>query len=121
MNRSSENTLDSALDGALAAGTVGEGVTRSNAAAAAEGSVGTLVFQNTFVQLSGRFLSLLLSAATSVLLARYLGRERLGEYGALYAYLALFSWLSTFCLEQILAREVSRRRADAALIFHTGS
>jgi O-antigen/teichoic acid export membrane protein len=121
MNRSSENTLDSALDGALAAGTVGEGVTRSNAAAAAERSVGTLVFQNTLVQLSGRFLSLLLSAATSVLLARYLGRERLGEYGALYAYLALFSWLSTFCLEQILAREVSRRRADAALIFHTGS
>ena len=84
-------------------------------------STGALVFQNTFVQLAGRFVSLLLSAATSILLARYLGRERMGEYGALYAYLALYSWLATFSLEQILAREVSRRRSEAEMILHTGS
>ncbi len=84
-------------------------------------SAGTRVFQNTVVLLGGRFLALLLSAVTSILLARYLGRERMGQYGALYAYLALYSWLATFCLEQILAREVSRRRSEAAMIFHTGS
>jgi PST family polysaccharide transporter len=84
-------------------------------------SVGTRVFQNTIVQLGGRGFSLLLSAASSILLARYLGRERMGEYGALYAYLALYSFLATFCLEPILAREVSRRRSEATQIFHTGS
>ncbi len=84
-------------------------------------SVGTRVFQNTIVQLGGRGFSILLSAAASILLARYLGRERMGEYGALYAYLGLYSFLATFCLEPILAREVSRRRPEAAQIFHTGS
>jgi len=84
-------------------------------------SVGTRVFQNTIVQLGGRGFSLLLSAAASILLARYLGRERMGEYGALYAYLGLYSFLATFCLEPILAREVSRRRSEATQIFHTGS
>ena len=84
-------------------------------------SVGARVFQNTIVQLGGRGFSLLFSAAASILLARYLGQERMGEYGALYAYLGLYSFLSTFCLEPILAREVSRRRSEATMIFHTGS
>src|SRR5258708_19585060 len=84
-------------------------------------SVGARVFQNTIVQLGGRGFSLLLSAAASILLARYLGQERMGEYGALYAYLGLYSFLATFCLEPILAREVSRRRSEATMIFHTGS
>jgi O-antigen/teichoic acid export membrane protein len=84
-------------------------------------TVGTRVFQNTMVLLGGRGFSLLLSAAASILLARYLGRDRMGEYGALYAYLSLYSWLATFCLEPILAREVSQRRSEATQIFHTGS
>jgi O-antigen/teichoic acid export membrane protein len=62
-----------------------------------------------------------LSAATSVLLARYLGRERMGEYGAIYAYLALYSWLATFGLDQILAREASQRRGEAGSILLTGT
>lgn len=89
-------------------------------AAAARG-VGTRVFQNTIVQLAGRGAALVLAAATSILLARFLGRERMGEYGALYAYLMLYSWLATFGLEQILAREASQRRADAGSIFFTGT
>ena len=83
--------------------------------------MGTRVFQNTVIQLGGRGASLLLSAAASVALARYLGRERLGEYGALYAYLALYSWLATFGLEPILAREAAQRRTEASSIFVTGS
>jgi len=82
--------------------------------------VGGKVLQNTAVQLAGRGVSLALSFATSVLLARYLGRERMGEYGAIFAYLALFSFLATFSLEPILAREASRRRSEATQIFHTG-
>jgi O-antigen/teichoic acid export membrane protein len=83
--------------------------------------IGTRVFQNTIVQLGGRAISLLFSFATSILLARYLGRERMGEYGAIYAYLSLYAFLATFGLDQILAREVSLRRTEAAQIFHTGS
>jgi O-antigen/teichoic acid export membrane protein len=84
-------------------------------------SVGARVFQNTMVQLGGRGVSLILSFATSILLARYLGRERMGEYGAIFAYLSLFSFLATFSLEPILAREASRRRSEATQIFHTGT
>lgn len=84
-------------------------------------SLGTRVFQNTVALLLGRGAGLVLSLAASVILARYLGREKLGQYGAVYAYLMLWSWLSTFGLEQILAREVSKKRADAGHIFFTGS
>jgi O-antigen/teichoic acid export membrane protein len=83
--------------------------------------VGTRVFQNTVILLGGRGASLFLSAAASVVLARYLGREGLGEYGALYAYLTLYSWLATFGLEPILAREAAQRRSEASSIFFTGS
>ncbi len=83
--------------------------------------VGKRVFQNTAVLLGGRGAGLLLSAATSIVLARYLGRERLGEYGALYAYLTLFTWLATFGLESVLAREAAQQRLEASSIFFTGS
>lgn len=94
--------------------------TTTSSAAAGPG-LGIKVFQNTIAQLGGKGGSVLLSAATSVLLARYLGRERLGEYGAIYAYLSLYAWLVTFSLEQILARDVSLRRSDAAALFHTAT
>jgi len=84
-------------------------------------SLGTQVFQNTAAQLIGRVFSIGFSGATSILLARYLGKERLGEYGAIYAYLALYGFLATFCLEQILAREISLRRTQGAEIFRTGT
>ena len=90
-------------------------------AAAQPPRVGTRVFQNTIAQLVGRGVGLLFSAATSILLARFLGRERMGEYGAVYAYLALYTWIGTFGLEQILAREASQRRTEAASIFFTGT
>jgi O-antigen/teichoic acid export membrane protein len=88
---------------------------------AAKPSLGTQVFQNTAAQLIGRVVSIGLSAATSILLARYLGKERLGEYGAIYAYLALYGFFATFCLEQILVREISLRRAQGAEIFRTAT
>ena len=94
------------------------GASRSPAAGA---MIGTRVFQNTIAQLGGRGVSLVLSAATSILLARYLGRERMGEYGAIYAYLALYTWLATFGLEQILAREASQRRTEAGSILLSGT
>jgi len=84
-------------------------------------SLGVQVFQNTAAQLAGRVIGIFLSAGTSILLARYLGKEKLGEYGAIYAYLSLYGFFATFCLEQILAREISVRRHQAAEIFRTGT
>src|SRR5882762_6606977 len=84
-------------------------------------SLGARVFQNTAAQLGGRVIGIFFSAGTSILLARYLGKEKLGEYGAIYAYLALFGFFATFCLEQILAREVSIRRHQGAELFHTAT
>jgi O-antigen/teichoic acid export membrane protein len=61
------------------------------------------------------------SAVSSVFLARFLGKERLGEYGALYAYLSLYGFFATFCLKQILAREVSQHPEKSAELFRTGT
>jgi PST family polysaccharide transporter len=91
------------------------------ASEASRRSLGVRVFQNTAAILGGRVVGLVFSSGTSVLLARFLGRERLGEYGAIYAYLALYGFFATFCLEQILAREVSIRRDQAAQLFYTGT
>jgi len=91
------------------------------ASVAAGPNIGFKVFQNTLAQLGGKGGGVLLSAATSILLARYLGRERLGEYGAIYAYLSIYSWMVTFSLDQILARDVSQRRSEASALLHTGS
>jgi O-antigen/teichoic acid export membrane protein len=90
-------------------------------AEAPQANLGTRVFQNTAAQLIGRVFGIGFSAVTSILLARYLGKERLGEYGAIYAYLALYGFLASFCLEQILAREISLRRAEGAEIFRTAT
>ena len=99
----------------------GQPLSPQPASAASGPNIGFKVFQNTIAQLGGKGVGVLLSAATSILLARYLGRERMGEYGAIYAYLALYSWIATFSLDQILARDVSLRRQDAAALFHTGT
>ena len=84
-------------------------------------SLGARVFQNTAAQLGGRVIGIFFSAGTSILLARYLGKERLGQYGAIYAYLALYGFFATFCLEQILAREISVRPQQAAELFRTAT
>ena len=104
--------------------TPAEGVSANGtkeAAGAQKLSLGARVFQNTAAQLGGRVIGIFFSAGTSILLARFLGKEKLGEYGAIYAYLALYGFFATFCLEQILAREISLRREKAAELFHTGT
>lgn len=93
----------------------------SPAEPAKKSSLGLKVFQNVTAILAGRAISIPLSIATSILLVRFLGRERMGQYGALYAYLSFFGFLSTAALDQILAREVSIRRAAAAQIFHVAT
>lgn len=78
------------------------------------------VAQNTLAVLAGRGLGLVFTGAASVVLARYLGVERLGEYGAIYAYVSLFIWLASAGLAPVIAREAAQRRYEAGSIVFTG-
>jgi O-antigen/teichoic acid export membrane protein len=81
----------------------------------------TRVLHNTAALLGGRGVSIVLSGGASVILARYLGSEKLGEFGAVYAYATLFGWLATFGIDTIMAREASIDRNQAANILRTGT
>lgn len=77
------------------------------------------VSQNTAALLSERISGLSSSTGTSILLARFLGRERPGQYGAVYVCLSPYGSSAKFCLEQIFLRETKVRRHQAAEIFDT--
>src|SRR3984893_1129013 len=89
-------------------------------AASGAGTLGSRIFKNIATLIGGQGLNLALSAAATILLARYLGSSQLGEFGALYAYLGLYGWLSTFGLDSILARHVAQDRERAGSILLTG-
>lgn len=78
----------------------------------------SLVLQNTAANIAGRGLAIAFSTGAAILLARFLGAEKLGEYGAIYAYLALFVWMATFGFEPILVREISREKKRAANLLY---
>ncbi len=77
------------------------------------------VFQNTAVTLVGRAITLLLGLGASVLLVRTLGREQYGQYASFYAYLALFCWLPSLGMEQVIVRESSIQTEKEGSIFGT--
>jgi PST family polysaccharide transporter len=77
------------------------------------------VLQNAAAAITGRGLAILFSTGAAILLARFLGVEKLGEYGAIYAYIGLFSWMATFGFEPVLIRELSRERNNASSLVHT--
>jgi len=81
---------------------------------------GIRVLQNTAVVFAARSMGLVFAAAANFMLVRYLGTERLGQYGAIYAYLSLFAWLASLGLAPILTREAAQARGQAASIIHTG-
>jgi O-antigen/teichoic acid export membrane protein len=80
---------------------------------------GVRVMQNTVVVFIGRGIGLVLAGASSVLLTRGLGPERLGEYGVIYAYLTLFGMLASFGIGPILVREAAQNRKEAGDITYT--
>src|ERR1700722_11060032 len=81
----------------------------------------TRVLHNTAALLGGRGISIVLSGGASIVLARYLGSEKLGEFGAIYAYATLFGWLATFGIDAVMAREASIDRPQARNILRTGA
>jgi O-antigen/teichoic acid export membrane protein len=92
----------------------------SSSVAAPAPGVGTRVMRNASAMLAGRGLSLLLAGLASVVLARYLGAEKLGEFTAVYAYLTLFAWLSGSAMAPVVVREISQNRDQRGSIIQTG-
>jgi len=84
-------------------------------------NLGQTILKNIATLFAGRGLSTALSAFAVILLARYLGREQLGLYGAIYSYIGLYAWLATFGIEPILGREAAQHREQAGSILFTGS
>jgi O-antigen/teichoic acid export membrane protein len=84
-------------------------------------NLGHTLLKNIAALFVGRGLGTVLSAVASILLARYLGREQLGRYGAIYAYIGLYAWLATFGIESIIGREAAQRRDQAGSILFTGT
>ena len=82
--------------------------------------IATKVVQNTAVLLTGRIATALLGGASSILIARCLGIEQLGEFSSLYAYVSLFVWLATLGIESVLTRESARWRERSSSIIATG-
>ena len=87
--------------------------------AEAERDIGARVSTNAGAILVGRGLAIGFSLAAGIVLARYLGSEKLGLFSSIYAYLALFNWLATFGFEPILIREISKERGSAGSLIHT--
>src|SRR4030042_2578907 len=80
-----------------------------------------IVFKNTSAIIAGRVINLFFTIVSSVLIARYLGSEKLGQYASLYAYLTLFSWLTTLGMEQIIVRESAKQKEQAEKFFGTAT
>ncbi len=97
-----------------------EDIDNSRAISTDREGTGPRVFKNIVTLIGGQGFNLVLSGFSTILLARYLGALRLGEFGAVYAYLGLYSWLTTFGLETILTRQVARDRERAGSILLTG-
>ena len=108
------------LDGIPPAPEQHEAVEPAHVISADRESLGPRVFKNIVTLIGGQGFNLVLSGFSTILLARYLGALRLGEFGAVYAYLGLYSWLTTFGLETILTRQVARDRERAGSILLTG-
>lgn len=76
-----------------------------------------IIFQNTAAIVIGRIVILLFTLSSSIILVRYLGSGKLGQYASFYAYPTIFGWLTTLGMEQIIVREAAKQRDKAEQIF----
>ncbi len=74
------------------------------------------VTQNTVLVFAGQFFSLAIHLATTVLLARYLGKSDFGNFSFALAWVSVFAVIADFGMKSILVREISRQPEYATLI-----
>lgn len=71
------------------------------------------IAKNTSALTVARILRKVFSAFVSILLIRYLGSQKYGEFSFIYAYLSFFHIFSSFGIDNIVIREASRFKEKA--------
>jgi PST family polysaccharide transporter len=74
------------------------------------GSLKRIVLRNTGVQLATQAAGVVFGLVTTLVLSRYLGVERFGEFNYLFAFYYFFLTASDFGVTTIVIREASQRR-----------
>jgi len=64
---------------------------------------------NTFIQILGKGISIILGFITVGLLTRYLGQEGFGNFTLVFAYLSLFGIIADFGLQLTMVRELAKK------------
>lgn len=67
------------------------------------------VFKNVTSQMGGRLLLTVIRFGIAVLIARYLGVERFGEYSLILAILLIAEWVTDFGLTEIVVRAICQQ------------
>ena len=80
----------------------------------------SVVLENVSATVLGRAVSIALAGLSTVLMLRYLGESRLGAYAAIYAFVTLFSWATSFGMDFILIRDASQQPERASEILSEG-
>ncbi|MFA5358574.1 MAG: flippase [Patescibacteria group bacterium] len=72
-------------------------------------SVVKKVLKNTFIQISGKAVAMILGLLTIGVMTRYLGREGFGQYSTIIAFLQFFGIIVDFGLAVIIVQMISSR------------
>jgi len=74
---------------------------------------------NTFIQILGKGISIILGFISVGLLTRYLGQEGFGNFTLVFAYLSLFGILADFGLQLTMVRELAKKESLPKKIYGT--
>lgn len=74
---------------------------------------------NTFIQILGKTVSVVLSFITVGLLTRYLGQEGFGNFTLVFVYLSFFGMIADFGLQLTMVRELAKKRTPSEKIYGT--
>lgn len=74
---------------------------------------------NTFIQILGKGISIILGFISVGLLTRYLGQEGFGNFTLVFAYLSLFGIIADFGLQLTMVRELAKKESLPKKIYGT--
>ena len=79
-------------------------------------SLKSVLIRNTIFQGVGHIVSLGIGLATTMVLSRYLGVEKFGQFSYIFVFYYFFLFLNDFGVGVIVVREVSKQRERAGEI-----
>ncbi len=77
------------------------------------------IVKNTSVQIAGKVVTAVIGLTCTVLIARYLGPLRYGQYAFVFAYLVFFGVLCDLGIVPIAVREISKDETKASVLIGT--